>query len=198
MTRIVVFLLVLLALPLPTLAQTPTPPGPLPLPTQQMYEALATQNANLATLPADLTSPNGIPLLPNEDGVVLFGYIKWLISPTAADEWAGPFAPVFQHIGIGLWMSFALMGVYGTVYVIANIGGWVTFLLDSARKIMDAVFQAAQAAPVLIILIVILFIAYNVFGWFVGEEAVQAWVDEQLDNVLIWVNDVVTRLTGGT
>lgn len=190
--RTLIALLVLLLVALPVSAQSSTP-QPIPLPTQQMYEQMATANAQINNAPANLTAPNGAPILPSEDGRQMFGYLKWLVSPAAADEWAGPFAPIFQHLGIGLTMVFVLMGVYTTVYVIANIGSWVGWLLETARKSLDLLFQAVQAAPILLVLVVILFIAFLLFT----QQGVLDWVDSQLDGVIDWVYEIVSKLTGG-
>lgn len=176
----------------PAVAQSNTP-QPLPLPTQQMYEALATANANTGNLPTDLTRPGGVPILPNEDGRRMFGYVKWILSPAAADEWAGPFAPVFQHFGVGLGIVFSLMGVYGVMYVIGNAGGWVGWLLENARKMIDLFLQGVQAAPVLLVLVVLVFVAYLLFG----SEGVQNWIDQQLDGVIDWVYQIISQITGG-
>ena len=191
MTRLLIALC-LLVFAVPISAQSSTP-QPIPLPTQQMYEQMATANAQIGNAPTNLTSPNGSPLLPSEDGRLLFGYIKWLVSPAAADEWAGPFAPVFQHFGLGIYMTFALMGVYFTVYVIANIGSWVGWLLETARKTLDLVFQALQSGPVILVLVVILFIAFLLFT----QPAVMDWVDQQLDGVIDWLYEIISKLTGG-
>lgn len=176
----------------PVAAQSSTP-QPLPLPTQQMYEQMATANAQLNSAPADLTNPNGLPILPSENGQQLFGYIKWLVSPAAADEWAGPFAGVFQHIGIGLGILFAMAGVWSTMYVIANIGSWVGWLLETARKTIDLVMQMLQAGPILLVLVVIFFIAFLLFT----QDGVMNWLDQQLAGVIDFVYQVISQLTGG-
>lgn len=191
MIRTLLIVFVLLAA-VPAAAQSSTP-APLPLPTQQAYEQLATANAQLNDVSADLTSPDGLPILPTEDGRVMFGYVKWLISPAAADEWAGPFAPIFQHINIGLGIVFALASVYSTVYIISHIGAWVGWLLESGRKILDLLFQAVQAAPFLIVLAILLFIAFAIFS----QEGVMNWIDQELDGVIDWVYDIIAQLTGG-
>jgi len=188
-TLLIVFVLLIAV---PAAAQSSTP-APLPLPTQQAYEQLATANAQLNDVSADLTSPDGLPILPTEDGRVMFGYVKWLISPAAADEWAGPFAPIFQHINIGLGIVFALASVYSTVYIISHIGAWVGWLLESGRKILDLLFQAVQAAPFLIVLAILLFIAFAIFS----QEGVMNWIDQELDGVIDWVYDIIAQLTGG-
>ncbi len=183
-----VVLLLLFALPVS--AQTSTP---LPLPEAQMYEQLATQNASIiSTLPADITSPNGSPLLPSNNSSTIFGYAKWMLAPAAADEWAGPFAPIFYNVGIGVYMVFALMGVYGTVYVIGHAGAWIAWLWMQFQRITDLLLQAAQAWPVILILAVILIIAFIVFG----QESVQNWIVAHVQDVWNWIQNIGGDLLG--
>lgn len=189
-------LLLLFCVTVPVSAQVSTPQPP-PLPTQEMYEALATQNANLNDLPESLQNPDGRPLLPDEDGTQLFGYIKWLIDPTMADEWAGPFAPVFQHIGIGVYMVFAMAGVYFVTYAYNNIGGWVMWLVEQGRKALDLVMQILQAGPAVIIVALVLFALFAVAIILVGDQNVQQWVSDQFDSILQFVYDLTSRMTGG-
>jgi hypothetical protein len=191
---IVLLLLLMAALPVSGQASTPQP---IPLPTQQMYEQMATANAQLDDLPSDLTRPDGAPILPAEDGTVLFGYIKWLVSPAAADEYAGPFAPVFQHIGVGLTILMTTAGIYALVYVIANVGAWVGWLIDQARKGLDLLLQIFQAGPAIIVVGIAVFVIYKVAEWALGEQAVQDWISQQIDNLAAFVNDIVARITGG-
>jgi len=194
MSRLRALLLVALCLvaALPVAAQQATP-APPPLPTQEMFQQMATANASINTLPGDLTRPQGLPVVPNERGQQLFGYVKWLVSPASADEWAGPLAPPFYHAGVGLWMMFGLMSVYVAVYIIGNVGGWLAWLLDQARKALDLVFQALQAAPLVLVLVVILVVAYALLG----EAAVTEWLEQQLTGVIEWIYRLVSQLSGG-
>lgn len=176
--------------PAPTL---PAREVPIPLPTQQMYEQMATANAILADAPVDLSRPENVPILPDENGRQMFGYIKWILSPAATDEWAGPFAPIFQHIGIGIALVFALMGVYGSIYIVANVGSWVAWLTDQARKLVDLVMQILQAGPMLLVLVALIFILF-----LLGQnESVQQWIDAQIDAALSWVYDILSKILGG-
>lgn len=190
--RALVILTVLLLAALPASAQTPTA-EPIPLPTQAMFEALDDANGELATLPDDLTSPDGSPVLADGNGRIIMGYIKWFVNPASADEWAGPFAPIFMHLGIGLYMVFALFGVYGVVYVIANIGGWVGWLTYQFWHIINIITGMLSSAPMIIITIVILFIAFLLFT----QPAVMDWIGQQFDSVLDWVFDIMSDILGG-
>lgn len=195
--KILIALILTFVFVLPVSAQVSTPQPP-PLPTQEMYQALATQNANIInTMPSSLQNPNGTGLLPNQNGSQLFGYIKWLINPAMADEWAGPFSPAFQHFGIGLYMIFAMSGIYMVAYTVNNIGSWVFWLAEQARKFLDLVMQILQAGPIVIVVGIILFIVYAVVSWAVGEQQVQDWISEQFDSIMRFIYDIAGRITGG-
>lgn len=185
-------LLMLMLLATPVAAQSSTP-QPIPLPTQDMMEQMAEANAMIEDLPVDLSSPDGLSIVPNENGRILFGYIKWILSPASADQWAGPLAPIFQHIGFGLGMMFTAMTIYTAMYVISNIGSWVGWLLETARKTLDLVLQGLQAAPFVLAIAVIIFIAYTI----IGEEGVTNWIEENLSSVIDKIYDLITQLTGG-
>mgnify|MGYP001069955899 CR=1 FL=1 len=120
-------------------------------PIPQLFEALATANAAVNSLPTDLTAPSGSPLLPSTDGTQLFAYAKWLLSPAAAEEYAGPFAPILQHLGIAVSAMFALILIYVGAYVV-NFGmRFVLWIAIWAFKLIDLIFQAIQAGGSVII-----------------------------------------------
>ncbi len=117
--------------------------GPFP----ELFQGLTDANAALDGLPGDLTrGANGLPLLPSTDGSQVFGYAKWLLSSSAADEYAGPFAPLVQHLGIFVTLMFALIVAYVATYLIVYLLRFVIWLVRWLLKLMDLVLQAIQAS----------------------------------------------------
>lgn len=134
---------------------TPTP-LPIPLPAGQMYEGMATANASINGIPADLGSASGLPLLPAGNTQQLFGYVKWLGSLNNAEEYAGPFAPIFQMLGIFLFLSFVMVSVYGIVYGGTYFLRWAGWLFNWFLRIVDLIMQIIQAlGPIAIIVALI-------------------------------------------
>jgi hypothetical protein len=191
--RLFIALIVVVLVAAPLLAQeTPTPlptATAFPLPEAEMYQQLATQNALIATLPADIQRPAGANVVPQVTDYRFVAYARWLLSPAAADEWAGPFAATFSHIGVGMYMVFTLMVVYGTVYAIGHAGGWLGWLWAMIHRIFDGILQMLQAGPMLLVLVVILLIAGVLFS----QEAVQRWVAEQFAAAVTWVNNATSQ-----
>jgi hypothetical protein len=87
-------------------------------PYEDLTTWMATALANVQALPDEITSQNGTDLLPSETGNQLWGYARWLGSPTTASELMGPLAP----IGISMYVLMTAMmvgtGVYLTVRVV--------------------------------------------------------------------------------
>lgn len=99
----------------PTLIPTSTPfdMGATPeLPTDHIYNGLATTESNLQSLPADLTNPQGVPIVPAERGGQLFGYVKWIVTGQAPEEVFGPFGLWAIHISILVFLVVFLVIVY--------------------------------------------------------------------------------------
>ena len=126
--------------------ETPTPtPTPLAMPEQQINEAVATANARTGTLPADITKPGGQSIVPAPNLAMLFGYLKWLVDPATAAEYASPFAGIIQHIGFGFLVMFGLFAVYSLTYLIAYAGWWLAFLFHWFLRLVDIIMQIIQA-----------------------------------------------------
>lgn len=136
----------------------PVTPTPLPFsaPQGQMYEGMATANASINGIPANLESASGLPLLPASNTQQLFGYVKWLGSLNNAEEYAGPFAPIFQMFGIFLFLSFVMVSVYAIVYGGTYVFRWAGWLVNWFLKIIDLIMQVIQAlGPIAIIVAVV-------------------------------------------
>lgn len=121
--------------------------GPFP----EIFAGLAEANAAIDALPVDLTAPNGIPILPATDGNQVFAYAKWLLSPSAADEYAGPFAPIIQNQGILVSGMFALIAVYLAIYLIVSglkFALWLTLLVF---RVFDLIMQVLQAGGSIVV-----------------------------------------------
>jgi hypothetical protein len=105
-----------------------------------LYEGLSDVNEMLANLPAELGGS-----VPAETGRVIFGYAKWLISPSSADELAGPFAPIVSHTGIALTLIFGTTLIYALVWALVWIFRFVAWLFGWFLRIVDLLLQIAQA-----------------------------------------------------
>jgi hypothetical protein len=99
-----------------------------------LYSGLSGVNALLDSLPDTVNSG-----VPDETGRTLFGYAKWLISPSSADELAGPFAPIVSHTGIFLTLVFALTLVYAIVWAAVWIFRFVVWLFKIIMLIIQVV-----------------------------------------------------------
>lgn len=99
-----------------------------------LYSGLSDVNTLLESLPASINSG-----VPDETGRTLFGYAKWLISPSSADELAGPFAPIVSHTGIFVSLTFALVLVYAIVWAAVWIFRFVVWLFRIILQIIQVV-----------------------------------------------------------
>lgn len=115
-------------------------------PFAELFAAMANANGDLGTLPTDLSAPGGLPILPASNPTSLFAYAKWLLSPAAADEYAGPFAPIIQHIGFIVTAAFGLILAYVGVYLLVYIVRFVLWLAKWLLNLMSALFAPLSAA----------------------------------------------------
>lgn len=118
-------------------------PGEITVPSGDILDQLRRAEEQLANIDVNLTSPEGVPLLPAETGAAVFGYAKWLTSTAAAETLAGPFAPILSHTGTFLAMQLALFVVYVIVFAGTYLIRWVIwlfkFLLDVISTIAEVV-----------------------------------------------------------
>lgn len=121
--------------------------GPFP----EIFAGLAEANNAIDQLPVDLLAPDGVSILPSTDGNQIFAYAKWLISPAAADEYAGPFAPIIQHQGILVTGMFVMIGVYLLVYIVVYGLRFVLWLAIWTFRLFDLVLQVLQAGGSIIV-----------------------------------------------
>lgn len=143
--RLLIVLLAIALCVVPVAAQTPTS-TPIPLPNEEIYDALQDADESLGDVDDPLSSPDGSPLLPDQDGTVIFGYAKWLLSPGAADELVGPFAPVISHIFIYLAMRVALFGIYLVVYLAVYLIKWAIWIF---KLVLAIISTAAEVLNVI-------------------------------------------------
>jgi hypothetical protein len=99
-----------------------------------LYSGLSDVNELLGSLPGSLNSG-----VPDETGRTLFGYAKWLISPSSADELAGPFAPIVSHTGIFLTLVFGLTLVYAIVWAAVWIFRFIVWIFRIILQIIQVV-----------------------------------------------------------
>lgn len=155
MRRLLVFALVLVTLasgtasPIAAQTETPTPyptPTGIPIPNDQIFDGLNQGDQVLSDADTDLTAPDGSPLLPEDNTAMMIGYAKWLLSPAAAAEVMGSFAPLFQTVGFWLTMVLTLLGVYIAVYVGIYFLRWVIWLVRLIVQIASAIASVAGGA----------------------------------------------------
>jgi hypothetical protein len=148
MTKTLLVFVFVFLIAAPTLAQTATPtPGPTPtliIPSVPIDNAVHDANQGIATLDAPIDSPDGRPLVPDENGAALFGYIKWLVSPPVGDELAGPFGPFMAMAGILLTMEIATLGVYIALYIIVYGLRWAIAIFKFILLLIQTVAAAAS------------------------------------------------------
>jgi hypothetical protein len=107
--------------------------------TGNIWGGLQDANTMLNTLPQSFAGS-----VPPETGRALFGYVKWIVSPSSADEIAGPFAPVISHIGFALLIMFGAAAVYAIVWALVWILKFVVWLFKWVLTLVDLVLQIAQ------------------------------------------------------
>lgn len=134
-------------------------PTNLSLP-EGINEALVEADNQLASVDVDLSAPNGIGIVPAlTNAAIAFGYIKWVISGTASQELAGPFAPVLNALGIYLIMSFSLTAVQFVVYGAIYIVRWFIWLFKTAQSIMvviGAIIGSLSSFGILLLILLLL------------------------------------------
>lgn len=121
------------------------------VPFPELFAGIAEANVTINSLPNDLTAPNGISLLPGTNGSQVFAYAKWLLSPSAADEYAGPVAPIIQHQAILVSGMMALIVVYVAIYLVVWGIRFIIWLTNWAFRLFDLIMQILQAGGSLIV-----------------------------------------------
>lgn len=124
-----------------TVADTPG----VQVPGADLLDALQDANDSLGELSGPLTSPEGAPLLPNINMNQVFGYAKWLLSPTAAQELLGPFAPIVSHTGILIGLMIAMIVVYIVIFALVYLISWVVWVFKLILMIIQAVASVADS-----------------------------------------------------
>lgn len=117
---------------------------PIPFPGAEVIGIIHDADQSLGALGGDLTHPDGSPLLPNYNGQLLFGLVKYVISPVTAEALTGPFSPIFIALGLLLLLNIALIAVYLVVYIAVYLVRWAIWLFRLILAIMQAVAAAAN------------------------------------------------------
>jgi hypothetical protein len=103
------------------------------IPESELYVYISTLNAESAMLPDDLSNP-GVPLLPSINPASLWGYAKWLISPSTADELFGPLAMPITHSTALLLIVLTLGLIYALIVAVRFV---VKFVVWIVQRILD-------------------------------------------------------------
>lgn len=150
-------LLILFFIAIPTFAQLPTPNFPdLPTPTAwasptpiganetqtnpitdqtSSLDNISTAQAEAAAMPTQIAAANGQlywegqPLLPNENGAVFWGYVKYLTSSNSYRVF-GQMGIIVTHLGIILTGALAIVSIFFSVMLIVTIFKIVRFIFD--------------------------------------------------------------------
>jgi hypothetical protein len=136
----------------PIIINTFATPTPIAIDGSGIYEALQQGNNSVIGLPADLAAA-GRP--PDEDGSEIFAYVKWFVSPSSADELAGPFAPIVSHTGIFLALVFAMTVIYAVVWAavwLLKFVVWV-FKLITGNLVLSVIFIVVAAIGAIVMLL---------------------------------------------
>lgn len=108
-------------------------------PDNDIFSGLSQADSALSSVNQPL-SPG---LVPNQNGALVFGIIKWLTAAATADELFGPFAPVLSHVGIFLAMDVALVAIYAVVYFAVYVVRWVIWLIKTIFLIIQTIASTA-------------------------------------------------------
>lgn len=127
---------------------TPTPV--IPIHTEPLFEGVEDTSSITNDLASDITAPEGIPLLPDTSFSKIFGYAKWLLSPSAADEIVGPFAPLIVHTGVFITLLIVAGGLYTLVYMAVFILKIVAWIVRWILEILQAIAQIGSVAAEII------------------------------------------------
>jgi len=117
----------------------PTEVVTVEVPDDALYNNLSTSEAELTGLSNTVSTTdnqifwNGNPILPDEDGASIFGYLKWLVS-TGSESLFGPFAPIALHIGILLSLAFLSLVVYFSKMIATALFRGVSWVINSILK----------------------------------------------------------------
>lgn len=136
--------------PTPTPGPTSTPiiintfatPTAIAIDAGGIYGALTDSNADVVNLPPSLINVGRPPV---ESGSQIFAYVKWIVSPSSADEIAGPFAPIISHTGIFLSLTFVMMTVYAIIWGVVWLLRFIVWIFKFIVMLVDLVLQVAQA-----------------------------------------------------
>lgn len=158
-------------------------PVAIPIP-GEVEDALIEIDDSLASVDVPLTAPDGQPLLPSLSAAPqVFGYIKWIVSGAAANELAGPFAPIVSGMGIFLVMNFALTAIYFIVYGAVYIGRWILWLVHIIMQLLQTIGALIGSVQGLIII-----------GAVVAIVIVAAVIAANIEAIGVWIQDIIQKI----
>lgn len=118
-----------------------TPSGsPIDIPAGDIIEQIKDADDELQDSTIDITAPGGTALIPStvQNLETLFGYAKWLVSPTAANSLAGPFAPFVIEAGVLIGSEMLFLGAYLVVYIFTYLARWAIWIFRLIVTIITA------------------------------------------------------------
>ncbi len=129
-----------------TSAQTETPAAPLPVDMGQIENYVATAAAQANQLPSDITAPNGIALVPDNDNSLLFSYAKWLFSTNTAYELLGQtLAPFAINFFLLLMMLVALTILWFIIVFLVLLFRFIMWVVRLILQFLEIVSNVAAS-----------------------------------------------------
>jgi hypothetical protein len=99
-----------------------------------MVESLSDADRMLSSVPGSVAA-----FVPDENGIQLFRYVKWLATPQAIQDISGPFSPVLSRVGVLFTIVFALAAVYALVYAAINAAKWAIWIFGKIVLILQGI-----------------------------------------------------------
>ena len=126
-------------LPSPTPWSTPTPLATVDDFITDSEDLMATAQTDQYTFEADgddieFEGQSIVPELETADSILLFSYIKWLVS-SGSEAVFGPFSPLLIPLGILLTLAFISLLVYFWENVIVTVLKFVGFIISSILRL---------------------------------------------------------------
>lgn len=108
-----------------------------------LYRSMATAAYETNKLPEQIkaSGPNGGSVVPDTSGAVqLFGYIKWLFSPTSAQETMGKtWAPFLINVYVIFVIVVTMTGIYILINLIVLMMKFTMWIYSWILKLVELV-----------------------------------------------------------
>jgi hypothetical protein len=100
-----------------------------------IYNWLSTAAAEVDNLPGQFTG-----YVPSPDGTSFFGYAKWVMSCSSAQELLGQtLAPIACHTFVGFTLFIVMMSVYLSIRIISVVLKIVTWVVQQILRLVPLI-----------------------------------------------------------